>query len=201
MAKAGTLLKFRPSNLNHIYTMAKAYRTIPHVSESDKQKFLDRIEIDEQTGCHNWTGRISSQGYGLMRLSGVSYLASRISYTILYGEFPAELCCCHHCDNPKCVNPEHLFLGTHADNMTDKTKKGRGNQPSGERHGSVTKPLSRPRGVKHGLAKLDDAKALEIVRLRKEEGLFHRDIAKRFGVCHAIVGRIINRKIWTHLEF
>ena len=201
MAKAGTLLKFRPSNLNHIYTMAKAYRTIPHVSESDKQKFLDRIEIDEQTGCHNWTGNTSSQGYGLLRIDGEKYLASRISYAIYHGEFPAEFCCCHHCDNPKCVNPEHLFLGTHADNMTDKTKKGRGNQPRGENHWSKTQPLLIPRGANHYAAKLDDAKALEIVRLRKEDGLSQRAIAKEFGVCHAIVGRIINRKIWTHLKF
>ena len=80
--------------------------------------------------CLIWTGAISSTGYGSVWVDGRSVPAHRAMWTANYGEIPDGMFVCHHCDRPRCVNPEHLFLGTHADNMRDMACKGRGWSPT-----------------------------------------------------------------------
>jgi hypothetical protein len=76
--------------------------------------------------CWEWQGGKSKDGYGYLHLAGQTKLAHRVSYELHHGEIPKGLVICHKCDNPPCVNPKHLFIGTHLDNAVDRDKKGRG---------------------------------------------------------------------------
>lgn len=92
-----------------------------------EQKFLDRISIpgDYIDGCWIWIGAMHKGGYGHLKFDGITRLAHRISWELFNGPIPEGFLVLHKCDNPPCVNPNHLFLGDHADNMKDMWDKGR----------------------------------------------------------------------------
>lgn len=88
------------------------------------ESILARIEKNEK-GCWNWVGSKDSNGYGNVSYHGKLYKTHRLIYTLMIEEIQEGLFCCHSCDNPACINPEHIFLGTNLDNMRDKVNKGR----------------------------------------------------------------------------
>lgn len=87
-----------------------------------------------EAGCHVWIGARDPRGYGRVRYGGKACLAHRVSWECVNGPVPAGLCVLHKCDTPACINPDHLSLGTHQENMADRDRKGRGNQARGETH-------------------------------------------------------------------
>jgi hypothetical protein len=93
--------------------------------KTDPKKFKSNYVVDAKTGCWMWIGGVESHGYGRMSFNGKRYKAHQLSWILNRGEIPKGMCVCHHCDTPGCVNPDHLFLGTMADNMRDKVAKGR----------------------------------------------------------------------------
>ena len=104
--------------------------------KSLKQRFDEKYIIDESTGCWNWK-KTSGRRYGSMWLDDKRQQAHRASWQLHIGEIPEGLCVLHKCDNTKCVNPNHLFLGTQTDNMQDMVKKGRRNENNKAKPGEL----------------------------------------------------------------
>lgn len=128
--------------------------------------------------CWAWRGRLNYSGYGITGIGGRrNARAHRVAYELARGEIPPGLVVCHRCDNPKCCNPAHLFLGTQADNNRDRHAKGR------------SKNLDR--GELHPKAKLSGAQVNEMRRLRGE-GWTQQKLADRFGVSRGNVSKIVN---------
>ncbi len=103
-------------------------KNIPLPNESDFNRFWQNVAFTANPNlCWNWTAAIYSikKPYGIFYFNNKGYTASRVAYTFHFKEDPKELCVLHKCDNPKCVNPNHLFLGTNDDNVKDKVSKGR----------------------------------------------------------------------------
>lgn len=137
--------------------------------------------VDKSGDCWIWMGVIASQGYGVVGFGKQQYKAHRIAYFLKHGPFKNSLLCCHKCDNPKCVNPDHIFTGTHHDNAVDAFSKGR-----------------RAVGEKCNLSKLTNDEVLQIVSLHKQ-GLSDCEIGRRFGIVSSGVRYILTGKSWRHV--
>lgn len=132
--------------------------------------------------CWGWRGSTTKFGYGQIKSYQKKLGAHSVSWEIHYGPIPLGLSVCHRCDNPACCNPEHLFLGTHSENMADATSKGR------MRNGDT-------RGVNNGRAKLTPS---DIAVIRSDPRSLTK-IASDHSVSHVLIGKIKRREIWKHL--
>ncbi len=158
--------------------------------------------------CWEWQGKVAKNGYGNLTygFEGKKYhlLAHRVSYEIFKGEIPEKKCVCHSCDNRKCVNPDHLWIGNHKENIQDAKKKCRLKKTTGYKHTKETKEkfkLRKPhdkRGVKHHLCKLTQDDVLEIRRLMKTK-IKRKEIVKIFGIKRNYLYDIASYKTWPHL--
>lgn len=160
-----------------------------HVSEELTARFMRSVEKTE--GCWLWALALDRKGYGRfnsLRADGRRWtmFAHRYSYSAHVGPIPPGLFVCHRCDNPRCVNPAHLFVGTNTDNVRDMDAKGR-------------RVNNQPKGSAHGNAILDERRVAEIFSLLNSKSMTQRAIARRFGVCFATVGHIKSGHQWSHV--
>lgn len=159
--------------------------------------------VSEREGCWGWAGFTSPGGYGVLtwtRPDGgpTSMAASRFSYMVHFGNIPDDLYVCHHCDNPPCCNPAHLFLGTAADNIHDAQRKGR--LPMGRKvYVPVADPFATNRGSKNVHAKLTEADVAEI-RAAYATGLGGMQmLADLFGVNVGTISYAVRGIRWKHV--
>lgn len=142
------------------------------------KRFWSKVDkLTSPEGCWIWTAGKNMQGYGKID----SKRAHRIAWEIINGSIPSGLLVCHHCDNPSCVNPLHLFTGTRSDNALDSVNKGRWNRPLGENH---------PK------AKLTANQVLEI----REAPYSQRKLAHLFGVSRAAIRQVLSGRAWSHVQ-
>jgi hypothetical protein len=114
------------------------------LTEKLVKRFFSKLGEETETGCRLWQAGKFSDGYGCFHIGKVAYKANRVAYMIYHGHLPVDLMVLHTCDTPECCAKQHLFLGTHQDNIDDMVKKGR--QAKGERHFTKTKPERIARG-------------------------------------------------------
>lgn len=159
-------------------------------------------KVDRSAGLHGcwwWTAAaLKPHGYGQFAFGGRSQMAHRVAWMLSYGPIPDGMQVCHHCDHPRCVRPDHLFLGTNADNIADRMAKGRDSSPRGIWNRSVTDPTTRVFGERNGEARLTEAMIHEI-RAAVAAGESQRGVARRLGLHRTTVWRMMNGRSWAHV--
>lgn len=151
------------------------------------EKFWNKVDLSYEDDCWNWLGSLDECGYGRYQINKKRKFAHRLSYEIEYGPIPDNLLVCHHCDNPKCVNPKHLFLGTNDDNMKDMARKGRANRSS------------KNIGIENGSHKLSPEQIIEIRELYSTKTISQSKLGKMYGVSQAVIWKIVTHKNWKHI--
>lgn len=149
------------------------------------ERFFERVK--KTNNCWEWIGT-KSRGYGCVISTGKRkgrkiLRAHRVSWEIHYGPIKDGIIVCHRCDNPSCVNPKHLWLGTPVENNRDRDSKGR---------------QKTPRGENHPMTKLTDSDVLRI-RALHGRGIEQKKISKMFNVYPSTVSQIVHRIYWTHI--
>jgi hypothetical protein len=135
------------------------------------------LKVVPGDGCWEWHGTINSRGYGFFDVGRQKRQAHRMAYEFAYGPIPPGMCICHRCDNSRCVRPDHLFLGTQADNVEDAVQKGR-------------------RKWGHKLT----AEQVTEIREAVTSGRASRtDMARKHGVHQGTITKILSRQRWPHL--
>lgn len=185
------------------------------ITEKERLGFWERVKISDEnfyngTPCWEWTLCLY-RGYGRYNISGRKQLCHRISWTLVNGEILDGLYVLHHCDNPKCVNTEHLFLGTALDNVRDKINKGRDRYASGddagarkhperykwkENHLFRTNPDKILRGERNGGSKLKTKDIEKIKELYATGEYTQQEIGNIFKISNQHISSILNNKHW-----
>lgn len=153
------------------YCSQKCYETRP--PKPIEKRFWSKVSKTET--CWVWTGAHGQSGHGVVSTGQKSTQASRISWELHFGTIPNGLMICHHCDNPPCVRPDHLFLGTQKDNMKDSC-------------------------VKYRQQKKYTPGTIRLIRSRYANGTNTIVLAKDYGIPHYYIKRIIIRRVWKHLD-
>jgi hypothetical protein len=158
-------------------------KKIPLIDEKTADRFRSKFVEGMNDECWLWKGRTTKKWkYGLFEIRKVNFLAHRISYHLHRGRIPEGLNVCHQCDIPQCVNPDHLFAGTQADNHADMWAKGRG----------VVRGMP---GEAHPLCRLSKDQILAI----RADTRTQKQIAITHGISRSYVSEIKSRKKWKHV--
>jgi hypothetical protein len=175
--------------------------------------WIDRFwsKVDKSGECWLWTKAHMKNGYGETFANGHVLYTHRVAYELTYGSVPDGLFVCHRCDNPGCVRPDHLFAGTHTDNMRDMIAKGRGMKDEQhargdrngrrlhpERYGPPVMPPPR-RGETNHKAKLTEDDVREIRRRHALGDTSYKKLGAIYGVSDVNIMYIVRRMHWTHV--
>ena len=142
--------------------------------------FFTRCLIDPDTGCWNWTSGKDAGGYGGLTVNRKSWKAHRYSWFLVNGPIPKGMCICHHCDNPSCINPQHLWIGTNEENIQDRNIKGR-----------------QAKGHKNRNARLNEFQIREI-RLQQGKKI-NKELAKQYNISVSTINDIWAKRRWRHI--
>lgn len=161
---------------------------MPKSKQTPLERLLLHSNYNNENGCLEWQHCLDGAGYGLVFAYGKKHRVHRLHWSIVNGDIPEGMFICHKCDNRKCLNLDHLFLGTHKDNMQDALKKGR-----------LVIPTCNNQGERHPHVKLTDKKVIQIRKERTAKNSTLLSIAKKYGVSESQIHNIVNRKKWKHI--
>jgi hypothetical protein len=198
-----------------------------NLSEKDIERFHSKYSKHAAQNCWNWKAGCFSTGYPAFKVNGKTVHGNRVAYFLGNGPLEKGKVVRHSCDNPKCVNPFHLLIGSHQDNMRDMVERGRSakgnkngtrlyperlkrgedhpgfNNPGmyhrGDEHWTHKKPELLKRGSDHGSAKLNEEKVLAIRAKFAAGGVSKAALGREYGVNECMIGFIIRREKWTHI--
>ena len=149
------------------------------------ERFWSKVEVAQPWECWGWKAGVDHHGYGQFSIDGHKNGSHRIAWQIINGDIPDGMYICHHCDNPACTNPAHLFLGTAKDNASDRDQKGRGSGGWSLKGGHVS-------------AKLSDDEVVCILQMF-DDGVNRDEIADEFSTSRRNVDLIGARRTWRHI--
>ncbi len=155
-----------------------------YINSKVVQRFEGKFFKDVDTDCWNWNAGKTGKGYGQFKLKGKYVQAHRFSYLYYVGEYPEYLHVLHTCDNPLCVNPDHLFLGTNTSNMQDKVLKSRCNHKSGEKHHKAKLTM-------HQVRRIREFASVEVS---------YRELSNLFSVDTSTIRRIVENKRYKEVN-
>jgi predicted DNA-binding protein (UPF0251 family) len=179
-----------------------------HSIESTTARFWSKVRKTD--GCWFWQASVTEKGYPVFHAPPIRR-AHRFSWMLHFGPITQGAHVLHSCDTPRCVRPDHLFLGSNDDNVADKMRKGRHWSGKGDRHGmhlhperaargvkngAYTHPERRPSGERHGCAKIASPQVEEIRQLYAARLLNQYELARKFGISQRQVWRIVHGKSW-----
>jgi hypothetical protein len=181
-----------PNNIRLRHTCQNSYCVNPDhlVLLTEEVRLWEKIQKDGPNGCWLWLGAKEVRGYGTIFIAGVSKRVHRYMWERYFGPIPTDMMVCHHCDNPACVNPKHLFLGTNSDNMQDMLKKDRGNKAAGTRNRHAKLTESEVIAIRHLYQYSNDNGRNYFTRMQ---------LAELFLVTWTTIDYIIKRKTWKHI--
>lgn len=149
------------------------------------KRFHIKYKKCSKTGCWLWVGAINSGGYGSFKLDGKIQSSHRVSFGIFKGEIPEGKWVLHHCDVRNCVNPDHLYLGDRNQNVADMWNRQRNPDRDGENHPKC---------------KLSDEEVIEIRLKYIPRIVTQKSLAEEYGVTQGLITKIVNNKIWDHVN-
>ena len=147
------------------------------------KRFWSKVDIRGPDECWEWSA-FRRNDYGVFRLNGRIQQAHRVAWELTNGPITDDLDTLHHCDNPPCCNPAHLFLGTHADNMADRDAKGRGHYFRGEQH-----PMAKLKSTD-----------IPVIRELLRRGVYGFEVARRYSVAATTISAIKTGQHWRHIH-
>ena len=152
------------------------------------ERFWPKVDVCGEDDCWEWTACKDKAGYGYMTVNAKPRLATHVLFYLRKGHWPAKgRTCNHHCDNPPCLNPKHLYLGTQASNARDMVQRGR--------HRYVVR-----KGERNGSAKLTEKEVRQIRQRYKRGGTTYKELGQKFDISNTTIRDIKTRRTWSHVE-
>lgn len=174
-------------------------KPLPKMTPEDLARFWALVDRRGPDECWSWMGNRWAKGYGRFKLHGRELKAHRVALFLTTGSDPGQRIVRHTCDWPPCCNPKHVLPGTPRENSADMVHRGRQNTPSGARHGSRTRPESRTRGERSGLAKVTTEQVLAMRAAYAAGSVTQGELGEQYGITRKAVSMIVRGKNWAHL--